>query len=395
MNENKGIMQSMTLSNNIPNRAQVAIADLLDNVAKVQAGEKVLLFAHYDGLHGSENLVDRDAIEWVAQGVRDRGAQVSVLWIDVPDRPHAWGIPDVLKAAMRGCDVFINHSFNYVTEENRILRDYFLKIGVRYVRNFATTAPLLLSDWALTPSDLVAEIRFRASEMIEVGAPFTLTDPNGTDIEGSIAKPGHMWFPQYAIRREDGGGYLPWPEWVHPPINLSGVNGVYVFDRMLSYWSRYIGIKPFFDDPVRLEIRDGIIENFVGGREADAILRFIKHMETEYGVGRRYEFNTMHSGVHPNAGVTEDVCPDAGYRRMIEHAHTSNIHSHLGAEHSGKDKGYPYWLHITADIREPTWKVGDTLVHDRGYLTAMDHPEVRKVADRYPDRPGLPEKTNG
>ena len=45
-------------------------------------------------------------------------------------------------------------------------------------------------------------------------------------------------------------------------------------------------------------------------------------------------------------------------------------------------------LHVTAEIRGATWQVGDALVHDRGHLTALDHPEVRAVADRYPDRPG-------
>ena len=34
-------------------------------------------------------------------------------------------------------------------------------------------------------------------------------------------------------------------------------------------------------------------------------------------------------------------------------------------------------------------KVGDTFTHDRGHLTALDHPSVLAVAAKYPDRPGL------
>jgi len=371
-------------------RALRAIDDLLDNVARIQAGQEVLLFAHVDGLKGSDNLVDAETIEAIRAAIDGRGAHASVLWSDVPDRPHDWGIPRTLEAAMRGCDVFVNHSFNYVTEENRPLRDLFMKLGIRYVRNFATTIPLLESDWAQTPSELVAEIRYRASQMIEAGMDWKLDDPNGTYLEGRIAAPNHMWFPVYACRREEGGGYLPWPEWVHPPINLSGTSGVFVFDRMLSWWSRYIGIPPFFKEPIRLEIRDGFIIKIGGGAEAEALVRFIDYMEREKGVGRRYEFNAMHSGVHPNAAVTLDQCPSVTYRRLIEHAHTCNIHMHIGAEHGDK-RGYPYWLHITGDIRAPTWKIGGRLVHDRGHLTALDHPEVRAVAARYPDRPGLPD----
>ena len=80
----------------------------------------------------------------IESAIRQRKARAAVLWIDEPDRPHDWQVPRALKEAMRGCDVFINHSFKYVTEENRPLRDHFMECGVRYVRNFATTAALLI-----------------------------------------------------------------------------------------------------------------------------------------------------------------------------------------------------------------------------------------------------------
>jgi hypothetical protein len=49
---------------------------------------------------------------------------------------------------------------------------------------------------------------------------------------------------------------------------------------------------------------------------------------------------------------------------------------------------YPYWMHCTGDIQEATWRVGEVLVHDRGQLTALAHPAVVAVAERYPGRPG-------
>jgi hypothetical protein len=383
---------SVVAKGKIPSpRVAWAIHDLLDNVAGIKQGQEVLLLAHSDGLRGSDNLVDLQTIQWLEQGILERGGTPSVLWINEPDRPHNWGIPRVLKDAMRGCDVFINHSFTYVTEENRPLRDHFSQLGIRYVRNFATTVPLLESDWAQTPAELIAEIRHCSAAMIEVGAPFVLTDPLGTHLEGTIAPPQHRWFPTYATRRTEGGGYLPWPEWVFPPINLAGTNGIAVFDRMLSWWSRYIGIPPFFKEVVRVEVKDGMMTRISGGEEAEAIKRFISYMEKDKGVTRRYEFNTMHSGVHPHAHVTAAQCPNANYRRLIEHAHTSNIHMHLGAEHGDKN-AYPYWLHITGDIRQPTWKVGNRLIHDGGFMTAMESVEVRSVAARYPDAPPLPSR---
>ena len=364
----------------------MAISDLLDNVAKVQPGNEVLLLAHVDGLHGGDNLVDAMAISWIQSAIHQRGANASVLWIDEPDRPHSWRVPPVLKAAMAGCDIFINHSFNLVTEDIRPLRDHFLELGIRYVRNFATTSSLLNTAWAQTPHELVSEIRSKASTAFKAGLSWELKDDNGTQLEGKIAEPSHMWFPSYACYREEGGGYLPWPEWCFPPINLEDTSGIFVFDRMLSWWSRYIGIPPYFNEPIRLIIKDGRIKKIEGGGEADALRRFLKFMEDKVG-DCVYDFKCMHSGVHPQAMVGPHQCPSLNYRRLIEHGNARNIHVHIGSEH--KEKKYPYWLHITGDLRTATWRVGDTLVHDRGHLAVLDHPDILSVAAKYPDRPGI------
>jgi len=52
-------------------------------------------------------------------------------------------------------------------------------------------------------------------------------------------------------------------------------------------------------------------------------------------------------------------------------------------------ESYPYWPHVTGDIRKPTFRIGDEVIHDGGRLTVLDNPIVREVADRYPGRPGL------
>jgi hypothetical protein len=107
----------MTATQGMTRGIALAINDLLDDVAKIQPGNEVLLVAHIDGLHGGDNLVDEKAIAWIQSAIHQRGANASVLWIDEPDRAHSWRIPPILKAAMAGCDVFINHSFNLVTED--------------------------------------------------------------------------------------------------------------------------------------------------------------------------------------------------------------------------------------------------------------------------------------
>jgi hypothetical protein len=379
----------MTIGSPTPRAALTAIQELLDRCARVEAGQEVLLVAHLDGLCGSDNLVDREAISWIQTGVQVRGARASVLWIDEPGKAHEWRLPALVKAGMKAADVTILHSFDITFEEIVELKQFVYRENIRLVRNFATTAPLLCSAWARTPHELVSAIRYQAALMIAEGASWQLSDPNGTALEGKISSAyneNHPWFSRYAITREEGKGYLPWPEWVVTPIRLKGTNGEYVFECMFSWWSRYIGISPYFSRPIKLAIRDDKIARVEGGEEAEALRRFLEAMREKLGEGV-YDFNCFHFGVHPQAEISPQECPNPLYRRMIEHGNSCNFHAHVGAP--PPTKAYPYWLHCTADIRRPTFKVGDRLVQDKGYLTALDDPVVRAIAARYPEQPGL------
>ena len=367
----------------VPKGAAVAINDLLD-FAKVEPGKEVLLLAHLEGLYGGDNFVDQDAISWIQTAVQLKGANASVLWIDERAEFNAWRIPPIVQGALRGADVMINHSSNIVTEELLEFRQLLDKVKVPMVRNFATTGALLCTSWAQTPWELVSEIRYQASLAIIQGKPWQITQENGTHLEGKIASAVSM---SYSSRRHESGFYWPWPEWVHPGIGLADVNGTFIFESMLSTWSRYVGISPYFSKPIRLTIKDCRIDKIEGGEEAEALRRFLESMKQYLGEGV-YDFKHLHFGVHPQARVAVHQCPNILRRRVIDHSHSSNIHVHIGAQ-DPQDPKWRYWLHCTGDIRNATFKVGDTLVHDRGHLTALDSPAVKAVAAKYPGRPGL------
>lgn len=379
----------MSTGQGIPRGAAVAIGDMLDHCAHIQAGQEVLLLAQVDGLYGGDNVVDETAISWIQAAIQERGANPSVLWIDEPAKPHQWRLPPVVKAAMAACDVFINHSFDIVFEEIVELKQFLWERRITMVRNFATTAPLLCTAWAQTPHELVSEIRYQAAVPLRQGLKWELTDDNGTHLEGLINPPfhpNHPWFTTYTIRREEGGAYRPWPEWVVPPIRLAEVSGIFVFDLMLSWWSRYIGVPPYLAKPIRLTVENCRITEIAGGDEAEALRRFLAAMAGRLGE-KVYDFDCLHFGVHPHAVFGPQQCPNPLYRRYLESGHSSNIHVHIGAP--PPTATYPYWVHCTGDIRTATFRVGDTIVYDRGRLTALDHPSVVAVAAKYPGRPGL------
>ena len=140
------------------------------------------------------------------------------------------------------------------------------------VRNFATTAPLLCTNWAHTPYELVTEIRRQTAILFSGNLPWQLTDGNGTHLEGIIAAapsvPNYKWNLKYNAERLEAGPYLPWPEWVHQPVTISNTSGIFIFETMLSWWSRYIGISPYFNKPIRLTVDNCRITNIDGGNEA-------------------------------------------------------------------------------------------------------------------------------
>ncbi|HZP26391.1 MAG TPA: hypothetical protein VFB90_05005, partial [Dehalococcoidia bacterium] len=257
----------------MPESAAIAIGDMLDNCARLQPGQRVLILAHVDGLHGGDNLVEPQVLDWIAAEVTARQSYPSILWIDEPFEPYVWQTPGLVKAAFAGTDVLINNSFDLTIEEVRDLRDTLMQGHVSMIRNFATTTPLITSTYAQTPYELVSQIRYQVGAMFEEGAPYSITDANGTHLEGRIGAPmAQMPWTQWRSER----GSRPWPEWVHPPVAIEDSEGELVFDRSLSWWTRYVGLPPFFSQPVRATVRNGNIERYEGGPEADSLNNFFK-----------------------------------------------------------------------------------------------------------------------
>ena len=207
-------------SEGIPRGAAIAIDDLLDHCAEIKPGQEVVLLAHLDGLHGGDNLVDLQVISWLQAGIQHRGANASILWIDEPDKPHAWRIPPVYWAALQASNVFISHSFNLTTEEFGQIWQRAQELRVAFVRNMATTSTLLNSAWAQTPYELVTQIRYQAVDAFQVGLPFQLSADNGTYLEGIVDTPGNASSPTYKTLRNEGFSYRPFPEIVFPPIRV-------------------------------------------------------------------------------------------------------------------------------------------------------------------------------
>ncbi|MGN6719646.1 MAG: hypothetical protein ACTHLX_19925 [Candidatus Binatia bacterium] len=377
----------------IPKQAVIAISDMLDNCAKVQPGMNVLIVAANDGLYGGINIVDQETVAWVQASVSQRGADASVIWTDIPSRPailwgegadpsKAWRVPPVVAKAMRAADVVISHAVDLTYEEElREIPSILAERKIKYARNMATTASLLSSNWALTPYELVSEIRIQANALAKPGAKWVMTHPNGSHLEGHVVKPEDR--DDYAQYR-DIGVYCPFPEGVWSSIRARDAEGVGIINEIGVIWARHIGVPCPFKQPVKVFIEKGFIKRIEGGEEAETLTRFYKFISNYLGESA-YEVRGFHGGVHPSAILEPHQCPNAPYRHFIEHHHWSSFHFHMG--NSMRTKDFPYLMHISGEMRGGDLKIGDNYVYKDGRITTADHSKVRAIAEKYKDRP--------
>ena len=381
----------------MPPEAALAISNMLDGCALLKPGQNVLILAANDGLYGGRNLVDEQAIGWIQAGVQARGAHPAVLWVDMPVRPNViwpdipttetvWKIPPIVKAALKGADLLINHVLDLSSEEELkewplLLKEY----KVPMVRNMASTAGLLCSAWARVPHALINELRYRTGEMVKSGERWQLTHPNGTHLEGTVGGPPRG-AKEYVYWR-DTGYYWPFPEGIYPAVNPVGARGVFIFDQMMPVWARHIGIPVKFEKPVHITVENNQMVKFEGGAEAETIKAFLTELAKTIGKEEAFEMRGPHGGIHPAAIVSAAQCPDEDYREFIASFHTGSVHMHLGQ--GGKSKDFPYSLHTAAEVRGATLTIGNSILHDKGKLGVLDDPRVKAVADRFTGQPGL------
>ena len=172
-------MSSMPL---IPKQAAIAVADMIDNCAKVKAGMNVLVVAANDGLAGGVNIVDRETVAWLHAAIVQRGADATVVWCDIPYRPmvlwgdgadpsKAWRVPPIVANAMRAADVVISNAVDLTYEEElREIPDILEERNIKYARNMATTGGTRQALLGSAPSPQIIAGREGMSHQITVAS---------------------------------------------------------------------------------------------------------------------------------------------------------------------------------------------------------------------------------
>jgi len=137
----------------VPTGAAIAVADLLDECANVEAGQEVLIVAYTDGLRGGDKSGRRAGGRVDPGGCGSGGLTRRCVGGRRRDG-HKWRFPPVVKSAMAASDVMINNTLDLSFEDLIEFKRFTWNEKKLMVRNFATTAPLLGTSWAQTPQRL-------------------------------------------------------------------------------------------------------------------------------------------------------------------------------------------------------------------------------------------------
>lgn len=361
---------------------------------------------------------DRDVVAAVARGLREKGAKVDVLWVEVePDReftateeidvvmrrepwekkPRRWeGLPWVEELAVKnGYDLLVHGKGGGIPNTPH-----------RYEAMPWLQKNTFASPATVYPRDLHTLINLKTWNMFfEAGRGGTvhLTDPEGTDLRYTL-------WPDYFDGTRRGYTEVPW--WGHllahgptPIIKHEDATGV--FAGTTSHFQ-----KPF--ERIQLEVENGRLERIVGGGPYGDAWRDL-HEETknqQYPCFPRpglFWLWEIAIGTNPKIRRAKNINMLSSGGFEWERRRSGIIHIGMGTRWRGAEERWAgergiLYGHLHAHLLFPTLiittKDGKELtVIDNGHLTALDDPDVRDLAAKYGDpdailntewHPGIP-----
>lgn len=363
------------------NQLLVGARNCVINCGGVESGMNVLILS----LVGDKsNPAEDQAVHALATVCQEVGAHPQILWATGMEKGW-WDEPSpIVVGAFRSADVVINNTIS-IGRPLKVIRESMFKSGVTMIRNMATTADVLASEWATFPFQLSDEITHRIGARIEAGERWRVTHPNGTDVQGRIAAPptvgtGVRHYGEY--RRESRN--RPFPQGCFNPMSTTEAEGVLIFDRTLPWEARHIGVGELkFTEPIHVTIQDNKMVHFEGGPEATAYRRFYEELLPYLGEDA-WNVSGWHAGVHPKARIQIMAQENPDFWHRAVHNNTSVVHFHLGGR-IDKEYNYAYMWHLSNELDGATVYIDGEKLYDAGHLTVLDEPSFRSFAAQFGD----------
>lgn len=342
--------------------AREGARNLLINAGEVGEGTDFLI------IHSTNNFVDPEVTEIIADEARRLGATVHVLYS--PPVDDAKNVSPVLLKAFENAEVTLFH--HRISSQMRMMK----LDGGRLISSFANTKELLASRMARTPIEYWRVLLRHLQTHLNTTRTWRIQCPDGTDLTGTVTprpstdKPAKDSAQTFAT--------VSFPPGVFRPIDNNDTTG-----KLALRWFNNSGIhfenppSHFVPETVLATVENGKFVDFEGSAEAvEDVTSFLKSLGDRWDK-EPFMINGWHAGINSMSIPVVNMTDDMGEWVFLSHAHPRVVHFHAVGEIAPGE--------MSIFNLDPTITINDEVLWDKGRLVFAEREEVAadlaKIAD--------------
>ncbi len=269
---------------------QIAADKLVKEIFGVQAGETVVLTADYES--------NTNVLRAVEESVKEAGATVMTITVPTPGSVGKAADPDLpiapMTAALCACDVWIefNHQwllystpFETAAAENKKLR---------YMCLVDFNEDLMIRTIGHVETPQLQVFMRKVAELTRNAKTMHVTTPAGCDVSFEID-------PVHYVACDCGDATHMLTGQINVVPKFGSINGVIVFDGSVT--------PPFGHAPaapIRLTVKDGVIQSVEGGEEAAVYDKYLR----DFNDPGMLKMAHIAYGFNPGAKLTGNIVED-------------------------------------------------------------------------------------
>ena len=273
---------------------QIAADKLVNELFAVKPGENVVLTADYES--------NQNVLRAVCDSVKEAGAQVMVVTMPTPRSVGKAADPDLpiepLTAALCACDVWIEFNHQWLLYSTPFERASAENKKLRYMCLVDFDEELMIRTIGHVETPQLQIFMRRVAELTRNAKVMHVTTPAGTDVTFDID-------PQHYVCCDCGDATFPAVHMLTGQLNVvprfGSIQGTIVFDGSVA--------PPFgrvLNEPIRLIVKDGVIQRCEGGEEAEIYEKYLR----DFGDPGMLKMAHIAYGFNPGAKLTGNIVED-------------------------------------------------------------------------------------
>lgn len=332
--------------------------------ANVQKDEQVLI------LQDDASYAEPEVVNLFVSASKEVGADVTVVTCRAFN-PRTGEPPKIVANALLATDAVFFMQREMALIHSKAARKGLLEYNLRIISVLTNTVKALNSEWARFPTEVLLAVAKKNAEVVAGGKKIRVRAENGTDIVGTLPPPVRYLYGVRAFcpATPGLGWHGIWPGEVGPCLEpISDSEGVIVLDVLP-------GFEGLLKKKVRITVENERIKNIEGGKEAEWFRRLVERKKAE-GADSDLLYE-IQWGVNPKADLSRALKNTAFDEGEISRA--------AGTIHFGFGSGRRNFHWDTVIVNHFDVEVDGKFTHRDGRVTALDDPEVRRLASKHGD----------